>query len=198
MYPHICHVFIDGGYLRARADNWQMEALDPRKLADGLIESSQVQTWAYDRTRTHNALLGRVTYYDALPGEEEEAELSEYWDAIELLHDVHLGFGALKGLRRKVRQKGVDTLVAVDMVVGAFSGLFDIAVLVAGDADFTPVVEEVRRRGVMVAVAAASESYSEELKRAADRFIEISERSSWLEPVRVKGKTFSAVPKRGG
>ncbi len=70
------------------------------------------------------------------------------------------------------------------MLVGAFSGLFDIAVLVAGDGDFTPVVEEVRRRGVMVVVVAVSESLSDDLRRVADRFVEID--SQWLTPMKVE------------
>ena len=60
--------------------------------------------------------MGRVTYYDAMPDDGEEADLQKYWDAVELLEDVHLGFGALTGLKKRVRQKGVDALIAVDML----------------------------------------------------------------------------------
>ena len=178
MYPHICHVFIDGGYLREEADRWDKADVHPRNLATRLVGNAELQTWASHHASSQNSLLGRVTYYDGLPDDGEESEHKEYWRAIELLPDVHLGFGALRGLGRRARQKGVDTLIAVDMLVGAFSELFDIAVLVSGDADFTPVVEEVRRRGVMVAVAAVSDSLSDDLRRVADRFIEID--SQWL------------------
>jgi uncharacterized LabA/DUF88 family protein len=67
------------------------------------------------------------------------------------------------------RQKKVDGLIAVDMIVGAFTNLFHVAILVAGDSDFVPVVDEVRRRGVMVVIAGVQESLADELKRAADR-----------------------------
>ena len=106
MYPHICHVFIDGGYLRAQATSWGLQPLDPGYLAKGLAESGPVQTWAHDVTKHPNAFLGRITYYDALPDDGEEAGLQKYWDAIELQDDLHLGFGALKGLKKRVRQKG--------------------------------------------------------------------------------------------
>ena len=180
--PYSCHVFIDGGYVRVLGDGWKIANVDPLQLARGVVNSPMVQTWAGDRTR-NNALLGRVTYYDGLPDDDEKTTLQEYWQAIELLPDVHLGFGALKGLKRPLRQKGVDTLIAVDMLVGAFSGLFDIAVLVAGDADFTPVVEEVRRRGVMVVVAASGASLSDDLRRVADRYVELVSGSGWLKPM---------------
>jgi len=83
------------------------------------------------------------------------------------LPDPEIGFGALRGRPR--RQKQVVGLIAVDMMVGAFTNLFQVAILVAGDSDFVPVVNEVRRRGVMVVVAGVPESLAEELKRAADR-----------------------------
>ena len=183
MYPHLCHVFIDGGYLRKRAADWNVVNVHPLNLANKVVGHSTVQGWATHAMANRSTLLGRVTYYDGLPGDTEKAELKKYWDAIELLPDVHLGFGALKGLGRKVRQKGVDTLIAVDMLVGAFSELFDIAILVAGDGDFTPVVEEVRRRGVMIVVVGVEGSVSEDLRRVADRYIEID--SQWVTTLKV-------------
>jgi uncharacterized LabA/DUF88 family protein len=101
---------------------------------------------------------------------------------VELLDDVQLGFGGLRGLAKKVRQKGVDTLIAVDMVVGAFSGVFDIAILVAGDADFVPVVEGVKKHGVMVTDVATSRTLSDELRRGADRYVEIENNTTWFSP----------------
>ena len=55
------------------------------------------------------------------------------------------------------------------MMVGAFTSLFEVAILIAGDSDFVPVVDEVRRRGVMVVITGVRESLADELKRAADR-----------------------------
>ncbi len=82
-------------------------------------------------------------------------------------------------------------MIAVDMLVGAFTNIFSVAILVAGDADYVPVVNEVRRRGVMV-VGAGNEDckqacVSDELKRAADRFFPISS----IPSLTVNGKTFS-------
>jgi uncharacterized LabA/DUF88 family protein len=192
MYPHLAHIFIDGAYLRELAKEHPGQLINPRHLAKLLIKSGPVQTWAYDPTSANNAFLGRVMYYDALPDPSNpQPELEAYWKAIELLDDVHLGFGALRGLSKRPRQKGVDTLLAVDMVAGAFLSLFDIAILVAGDADFVPVVEEVKRRAVMVVIAASPSSLSEDLRRAADRFIEIPKNDQWREPMRVDGKTWA-------
>lgn len=192
MYPHLAYVFVDGGYLRVLARETTRMLANPLVLANGLVHSTQIQTWAYNRGVAENAFLGRITYYDALPDDpaNQNVEVEKYWKAIELLSDVHLGFGSLRGLKKKVRQKGVDTLMAVDMLVGAFSSLFDIAILVAGDADFVPVVEEVKRRGIMVAVAGSPGSMSDDLRRAADRYIEVH--PSWLAAMVVEGKPVPA------
>jgi uncharacterized LabA/DUF88 family protein len=190
MYPHVVHVFIDGGYLREVAREFVLPLVDPRALAIRLVQTSTVQGWAAARTIHANALLGRVTYYDALPdpASQSNTSLGDYWKAIEVLDDVHLGFGALRGLKRKARQKGVDVQITVDMLVGAFSALFDIAILVAGDADFVPLVEEVKRRGVMVAVAASPKSLSDDLRRVCDRYLQLDQTSNWLQPMLVGGK----------
>jgi uncharacterized LabA/DUF88 family protein len=66
--------------------------------------------------------------------------------------------------------------MVVDMLTGAFHHTFSVAVLVAGDADFVPVVNEVRRIGVMVVVAADGSSVADDLRRAADRFMPIGPR----------------------
>ena len=71
-------------------------------------------------------------------------------------------------------------LLAVDMLVGAHRLIYDLAVLVAGDADFVPVVEEVRREGRMVLVVANRASLSDGLRRSADRAHELNDDlSSW-------------------
>jgi len=67
----------------------------------------------------------------------------------------------------------VDTLIAVDMLVGAFTGLFEVAVLIAGDSDFVPVVQEVRRRGVMVVAVSTPHKLAPDLRRTVDRVWEL-------------------------
>lgn len=175
--PYKAYGFVDGGYLRALAKAAGMGMVNPRKLVTHIVSDPEVQSWASSPLSQWNAVTGRVIYYDGRPDDEAEvsANLQGYWDAVELLPDTELGFGSVRGggRRRPPRQKGVDTLIAVHMLVGAFTGIYDVGVLIAGDADFVPVVREVRRRGVMVVLAAATASVSEELRRAADRFIPI-------------------------
>jgi uncharacterized LabA/DUF88 family protein len=73
------------------------------------------------------------------------------------------------------RQKGVDVLLAVDLVVGAFTRIFDVAILVAGDADFLPAVQEARRRGISVVLAAFPKTMSADLRAEVDRFADLTD-----------------------
>ncbi len=172
---HIAYAFIDGGYLRRIAWDNKRPLYNPRKIAERVVSHKNVQAWPAGPYTANNVHLARITYYDGRPDEpdeEEDKELTDYWSAIELLPDTALGFGSVRGRPR--RQKAVDTLIAVDMLVGAFTKLFSVAVLISGDSDFVPVVDEVRRLGVMVTIAAEEESLAEDLRRAADRFVPIT------------------------
>lgn len=153
------------GYLRGLARSHKRPLPHPRDLVIGAIGRGPLLEWC-SRERSIVS-IDRLTYYDARPTSDTSESLEAYWEAIELLPDTDLGFGSLRGRPR--RQKGVDTLIAVDMLSGAFNRVFDVAILVAGDADFVPVVQEVRRLGLKVGLISESTSTAIELRRAVDR-----------------------------
>src|SRR5262249_28661329 len=71
------------------------------------------------------------------------------------------------------RSKGVDITLTKDMLSHAFLGNYSQALLVAGDADYVSLVQEVKRMGKNVFVAFFSEprfGLSEELRLTADNF----------------------------
>jgi uncharacterized LabA/DUF88 family protein len=152
--------------------------VDPRTLASNIAYSALVQYWrsadasidlrTFVGPRHVRIGLDRVIYYDGRPDGGANPLIEEYWKAIELLKDTEIGFGAVRFRGKERQQKRVDSLIAVDMLEGAFTHLFQVAILIAADSDFVPVVEAVRRRGVMVVVA-ASEPLADELRRVADR-----------------------------
>ena len=119
--------------------------------------------------------VGRVSirsnYYTCVQGDESSIEsvCNALW---ENSFSPHI-FKKLKG----TRAKGVAIAVTKDMLAHAVDSHYDVAVLVAGDADYVPLVEEVKRRGKRVFVVYFSEQYglSPKLRLAADRFIDITE-----------------------
>ena len=55
-----------------------------------------------------------------------------------------LGFGHM--LKTDVyHEKGVDVLMAVDLIVGAYENLYDTAILVSSDTDLLPAMQKVRQ-----------------------------------------------------
>ena len=74
------------------------------------------------------------------------------------------------------RQKGVDTLTALDMVRLAGRSAFSVAVLVAGDRDLAEVVGNVQDFGIRAIIATPNRSgVAGELAQLADSFIDIRE-----------------------
>ncbi len=78
--------------------------------------------------------------------------------------------GFVRGKKR--RQKAVDVLLAVDMVLQAAQDKYDTAILIAGDLDFQPAVEAVQELKKYVIVCAQPHSISQELQDTSDGSIE--------------------------
>ena len=76
---------------------------------------------------------------------------------------------------RKVRaQKGVDTLIALDLVRLAGRGVIDTAVLISGDRDLAEAVRAAQDFGIEVQVATPRRrSVARELAKLADRILRI-------------------------
>ncbi|MBU0540118.1 NYN domain-containing protein [Patescibacteria group bacterium] len=71
-----------------------------------------------------------------------------------------------------------DVGMAIDAVMLAEK--VDVIILMTGDGDFVPLVEYLHGRGVMVEVAAFSESTNSQLREVADNFIDLSATNKYL------------------
>ncbi|MBI2964906.1 MAG: NYN domain-containing protein, partial [Chloroflexi bacterium] len=80
--------------------------------------------------------------------------------------ETRLGIYKQRGV--EMVEKGVDVMIATDLVSGAFKNLYDTAILVSGDGDFFPAIEAVKDLGKHVEVAAFENNLSPEAGRAAD------------------------------
>jgi uncharacterized LabA/DUF88 family protein len=121
----------------------------------------------------------KVFYYDSvdeqvgatdLPGltEQRTSERESIFEIIRSIPAWHVREGVLVGSRKRGReQKRVDVLLAVDMLSHAFNKNMDRAILISGDDDFTPLVEELIRHGTYVIVR-SDRVGPRHLKNAAD------------------------------
>jgi uncharacterized LabA/DUF88 family protein len=44
-------------------------------------------------------------------------------------------------------EKGVDVKIAVDLLVGAYENIYDVAILVSSDTDLIPAIQKVKQLG---------------------------------------------------
>jgi hypothetical protein len=87
-----------------------------------------------------------------------------------------LGFAprVFKKERGEERAKGVDIALCCDLLAHGASGNYDVAVLVAGDRDYVPLIEEVKRLGRIAVVAFFKKGVRPELVRASDAFFDLT------------------------
>jgi uncharacterized protein (TIGR00288 family) len=113
----------------------------------------------------------RCTYYTAYWG--DSATHDQIHDTIQ-----ERGFSPLLVKKKKGENaKGVDIALTKDMLVHSYRDNLEVAVLVSGDADFVPVVEELKRTGkrVVVAFFTSQDGLNASLRRAADDFVSLDE-----------------------
>lgn len=136
----------------------------------------------------------RLFWYDSVddaqgPDESPEAasaRIAAHQARLDLVSSsdrCHVRLGLVKGNKPR-RQKGVDVLLAVEMLSHAFKGSFDHAVLLAGDLDFKPVVGALVNTGTVVEVGYFAGHAARELLNAADsrREITFDVAHSWCAP----------------
>ena len=73
------------------------------------------------------------------------------------------------------RQKGVDSLIAIDMITKAYEGQYNTAILLAGDADFVEIVNDIKNTGANVVGAYFQNHISQELEYVLDKKIQLTE-----------------------
>lgn len=170
-------IFIDGGYLRegfkkllghdkinfANLSSWLRQAVSSRLGGGGLMQPDLI----------------RVFYYDAI-AEQKEADhekQKEYFGAIRKSprYEVKLGRLIRTG-GGGFRQKGVDILLAIDMLSKAHLNHYDVALLLAGDDDYVDLVRAVKDGGgKRVYGAFFPDNASKGLVESFDERIELTE-----------------------
>lgn len=76
----------------------------------------------------------------------------------------------------KKREKGIDVMIAVDLMEYAIDKKSEILIVVSGDADFVPAMELAKKRGAEVFSASVRDGYSAELRAKFPRFIIFDDR----------------------
>jgi uncharacterized LabA/DUF88 family protein len=154
-------IFIDAGNM-FHASNYYQIKINYQKL----IEILRKDRW-----------LLRAYFYTGIPTEEFGKSERQQWKKQKgFLNELqNLGIKVktmpLKKTPEGYIEKGVDVLLATDMVSLAFRDAYDTAILVSGDSDYVPVVEEIQQLGKRVENASFKRTSSYELRKVCDKFI---------------------------
>lgn len=128
--------------------------------------------------------LVRTYYYNAVVDRDREPERhtrqQRFFESLRKLPYFELRFGRLVYFdwpRQSPIEKGVDVALATDMLVHAFRGSYDTAILVSGDTDYAAALQAVKDRGKHVEVVLfGEEGTSQHLREIADRTVIIDKK----------------------
>jgi hypothetical protein len=114
--------------------------------------------------------LVRRHYYTSVRGDEQKRDQIEQWLKAR-------GFEAPRVFPRDKngRSKQVDISLTTEMLTHAYRRHYDTAILIAGDADYCPLVKAVKAEGARVHLWALSSGLSPKLKMEADHFVQLDE-----------------------
>lgn len=160
------NIYMDGsnlyGSLRSRASRTDLDFL------------------AFSRKLVGARLLQRTYYYNSLLSPAKEPERAraqqEFLDQLRVKDYTELRLGNLvyrDWPAKPAYEKGIDVKLAVDMLVHGFRNLYDVAILVSGDADFCDALQAVKDMGHHVEVALFHPTGSRPLREVADRVIQV-------------------------
>lgn len=139
----------------------------PENMADWYIPD--VAVWSEKiHPRHHQNVttdIARKYYFTSVCGDEDKRDQTTDWLKGK-------GFELPRVFRRDKQRgsKQVDVSLTVAMLVGVTRRHYDIAVLVAGDEDYIPLVKAVQAEGARVHVWFVSNGLSPRLRREADHF----------------------------
>jgi uncharacterized LabA/DUF88 family protein len=130
-------VFIDGGYLRKNIRDL---------VGNDEIDFRAFLNWIAPTKGRIEAELIRIYYYDAIVDIKDSnyEKQNAYFDDINKLDSYEVKLGRLIKTNNDYRQKGVDILLAIDMLSKAFLNHFEWGVLLAGDDDYVDLVKMIK------------------------------------------------------
>ncbi|WP_257203379.1 NYN domain-containing protein [Corynebacterium cystitidis] len=173
-------VFVDTSYLLASFYNsWGTGARSQLELDLPEVVNN------LDQMITHqlHQPIHRQYWYDGIP----ESGPHRYQRALRTCDGVQLRTGQLIEWGERRTQKGVDTRLVTDIVVNAMRRQFTDFVLVSGDADMIPGVEEATNNGVRVHLYGFGwDSMSSALRHACDSVTILDPREDFADAMQLQ------------
>ncbi|MBM4446001.1 MAG: NYN domain-containing protein [Chloroflexi bacterium] len=116
--------------------------------------------------------LFRTYYYNVLqdPTQRPDSyrEQQDFFDALRKTPYLEVRLGSTKVAQGIPVEKGIDIMLATDLLYFAWNDFYDVAVLVSGDSDFAYALQAVKNMGKHVEVAYFESGVSKDLLNVAD------------------------------
>ncbi len=132
--------------------------------------------------------LVRTYYYNIrqnIRSDEQERFLNSLYDTPYM--EVRLGIVKKRG--QAMVEKGVDVMIAIDLLKCAYEDLYDTAILVSGDGDFYPAIQAVKDLGKHVEIAGFDTNISPESSKISDLVIKFNKsyfNNLWMTKTEIK------------
>lgn len=177
-------VFIDGSNLyHALKSNFRRSDLNFAEFAKRLCGSRR---------------LFRTYYYNVLqdPTQRPDTyrEQQEFLDILRKTPYLEVRLGSTKLAQGVAVEKGIDVMLATDLLYFAWNDFYDVAVLVSGDSDFAYALQAVKNMGKHVEVAYFESGVSKDLLNVADNWHPLNRKffsGLWATRRRTKGRRIS-------
>jgi uncharacterized LabA/DUF88 family protein len=116
--------------------------------------------------------LFRIYYYNVLQDQvqwpEGYREQQEFLDILRKTPYLEVRLGGTKVAQGVAVEKGIDIMLATDLLYFAWNDCYDVALLVSGDSDFAYALQAVKNMGKHVEVAYFERGGSKDLLNVAD------------------------------
>jgi uncharacterized LabA/DUF88 family protein len=151
-------IFIDGSNLyHALRSNFRRYDLNFTEFTSKLCGSRRLF-----RTYYYNVLQ------DVTQRPDSYREQQEFLDILGKTPYLEVRLGSTKLTQGVPVEKGIDIMLATDLLYFAWKDFYDVAVLVSGDSDFTYAVQAVKNMGKHIEVAYFESGVSKDLLNVAD------------------------------
>lgn len=174
--PHAMF-FIDGENLTFRYQNMLSEGRVP---APGIIHEPDIFIWHPALTLQSALNVNRVSYYTSMKASLENIESMK--DKIGSIFYKHGALGItesaqicpfiFKKEKQKDKTRKVDIQIVIDTMRYASTSV-DLIILVSGDGDYIPLIEEIMHKGKQVWVYTFSSGLDKKLRYVPDEFFEL-------------------------
>ena len=163
-------IFVDGENLAIRYGNVLKQRNEGQRSEIQYVPDVFVWSAALDQQQSSTPAVMRKYYYTAVQGDQPTVN-----DIEKRLKSLGMETPRVFKKYKGKGSKRVDITLATDMLLHATRKHYDVAVLVAGDEDYVPLVRAVQGEGARVYVWFTSDGLSPALHQAADYYVNLDE-----------------------